>query len=110
MLKPLLAFFLMNLAVFGAVEELWPGAKYDPAVPTAKQVLGFDLGERIAWSAQSVQYLEALAKATPRKMKLWDYGKTWEGRRLVYAVIGSEANIARLDQIKTNLKRLGDAR
>ena len=66
--------------------EYWPGARYDPAIPSQKQVLGFEPGERIVWSGQTVQYLEALAKAAPTRIKVVDYGKTWEGRRLVFAV------------------------
>ena len=27
--------------------EYWPGASYDPAVPTLKQAIGHDPGERI---------------------------------------------------------------
>jgi hypothetical protein len=90
--------------------EYWPGTQYDPAVPTAKQVLGFDLGERIVWSNQAVQYLEALAKASPQRIKVVDYGKSWEGRRLVYAIIGSEANMRRLPEVQAGMKKLHDPR
>ena len=90
--------------------EYWPGAQYDSSIPTQKQVLGFDAGERIVWSNQSVQYLEALAKAAPTRMKVFDYGKSWEGRRLIYAVIGSEANIRRLPEIQAGMKKLHDPR
>ena len=41
--------------------------------------------------------LTALAAAAPTRMKIFDYAKTWENRRLVYAVIASEANLRRLD-------------
>jgi hypothetical protein len=90
--------------------EFWPGSQYDPAIPTQKQVLGFDPGERIVWSNQSIQYLEALAKAAPSRMKVFDYGKSWEGRRLIYAVLGSEANIRRLPEIQAGMKKLHDPR
>ena len=29
--------------------EFWPGADYDPSIPTIKGVLGYDSGERITW-------------------------------------------------------------
>ena len=64
------ASFLLVLSAFTAFAqagfEYWPGARYDPAIPRQKQVLGFEPGERIVWSGQAVQYLEALAKAAPR--------------------------------------------
>ncbi|MCU1258710.1 MAG: peptidase carboxypeptidase [Bryobacterales bacterium] len=90
--------------------EFWPGTTYDPAVPTARKVLGYHPGERISPHANIVRYMEALAAAEPRRMKIYDYGKTWEGRRLIYGVIGSEANIRRLDEIKDGIARLSDPR
>ena len=40
--------------------------------------------------------MEALSAAAPARMKMFEYGETWEGRKLYYAAIGSEANIRRL--------------
>jgi hypothetical protein len=90
--------------------EYWPGASYDPAIPTLRKVAGYEIGDRISSHADVVHYLEVLAAAEPRRMKLFEYGKTWEGRKLVYAVIGSEANIARLTAIKDGIARLSDPR
>lgn len=90
--------------------EMWPGAQYDPAIPTTQKVLGFEPGQRVASPAEIVQYFEALAAAAPNKIKFFDYAKSWEKRRLTYAAIGSEANIKRLAQIKANIQRLADPR
>jgi hypothetical protein len=90
--------------------EYWPGTAYDPSVPGVRQVLGYDAGERVSSPEAIVRYLEALAAAKPDRVKLRDYGKTWENRRLVYAVIGSSANIKRLDEIKGGLAKLNDPR
>jgi hypothetical protein len=90
--------------------EYWPGASYDPAVPTLKKVLGYDFGDRISSHANIVRYLNALAAAEPNRVKVMDYGRTWEGRELVYAVIGSEANLKRLPEIRAAMKRLHDPR
>jgi hypothetical protein len=90
--------------------EFWPGAAYDPSIPTQKQVLGYEPGERISSHANLLKYLEALAAAAPARMKIFDYAKTWENRRLVYAVIGSEANMRRIEDIKGSMKRLADPR
>jgi hypothetical protein len=90
--------------------EYWPGATYDPSVPTPSRVLGFDFGERLANHTNIVKYLQALAAAEPNRMKLLDYGKTWEGRELVYAVISSDANIRRLPEIRAAMQKLHDPR
>ncbi len=90
--------------------EYWPGATYDPAVPTHKKVLGYDAGDHVSSHSQIMSYMDALAAANPNRMKVWEYAKTWEGRKLVYAAIGSEANIKRLPQIQADIKRLADPR
>lgn len=90
--------------------EMWPGANYDPAVPTFQKVLGFDAGERLATPAQVKQYFDALAAAAPARIKVFEYGRTWEKRPLIYAAISSEANIRRLDEIRASMKRLADPR
>ncbi|HWR51148.1 MAG TPA: M14 family zinc carboxypeptidase [Bryobacteraceae bacterium] len=89
--------------------EFWPGAQYDPKVPTFRQVLGYDAGERISPYTDILRYLDALAKASPR-LKVFEYGKSWEGRKLVYAAVASEANIARLKEFQSSMQRLADPR
>lgn len=90
--------------------EMWPGAVYDPAIPTMEKVLGYAPGERIASHAHIMRYFEALAAAQPKKVKIFDYAKSWEGKKLVIAIIGSEQNIARLNEIQGGMKRLADPR
>ena len=90
--------------------EYWPSAAYDPSVPTVHKVLGYDPGDRISPHANIVRYMEALAQAQPARMKVYEYGETWEGRKLIYGVIGSEANIRRLAEIKDGLAKLSDPR
>ena len=91
-------------------EPLWPGAKYDPAIPTLKQVVGHDPGKEITSPDQVGQYLQALAKAAPTRTRLTEYARTWEGRPLWLMVIGSAERIATLDQVKADRKRLADPR
>ena len=90
--------------------EFWPGVSYDAAIPTHQKVLGYAAGERITAHSGIVAYLEALAAAAPRRIKVFDYGKTWEGRRLLYCAVGSETNITRLTEIQSAMQRLADPR
>jgi hypothetical protein len=89
---------------------LWPGAKYDPAIPTIKAVLGHDHGEVITPPEGIATYLQALQKAAPTRSRLVEYARTWEGRPLWLFVIGSPDRIARLEQVKADLQRFGDPR
>jgi hypothetical protein len=90
--------------------EFWPGASYDPSLPTVRSVLGFDTGQRLAAHADIVRYFETLAAAAPSRMKVYEFGRTWEGRKLIYAVIGGEANLRRLSEIQNGVKKLRDPR
>lgn len=90
--------------------EFWPGAVYDPAIPTFQNVLGFEPGRGMAKEVDLIRYLEALAAAAPGRVKVVEYGKSWEGRRLVYAVIGNEANMRRLPELQASMKKLLDPR
>ncbi|MCP5112444.1 MAG: peptidase M14, partial [bacterium] len=106
----ILLLLLASLAAAQEPFEFWPGVSYDPAVPAHEKVLGYQPGDRITSHADIVRYLEALGRAAPARMKVFEYGRTWEDRRLVYAIVGSEANIARLDEIQAGIEKLSDPR
>src|SRR5262245_63298938 len=110
-MSPMLAAFALALQVAaGAPLELAPGTTYDPAIPTIKQVLGHDFGEKITTPEEIPIYLRALAQVALDRTRLTEYARTWEDRPLWLFVIGSAERIARLDQIKADLRRLADPR
>jgi hypothetical protein len=88
----------------------WPGAEYDRSIPTVRQVLGFKMGDEITSHGEMIRYFEALAKAAPDRIKIKTYGKTWQGRKLIYMAISSKKNIANLDNMSRDMKRLADPR
>ncbi len=88
----------------------WPGVAYDPSIPDFRKVLGYGPGERISSHANLMRYMEALAAAAPARMKIYEYAKSWEGRKLIYAAIGSEANIKRLPEIQAAMRKIADPR
>ena len=45
--------------------EWWPGASYDPDIPTLEQVAGHALMEEITRPADVIRYMQALAEASP---------------------------------------------
>ncbi len=112
---------LLSLSVLGilgtvvpinalAADPFWPGVEYEPGIPTMEQVLGFGPAERIASHAEIVEYMEALAAAAPDRMRLATYAESWEGRKLIYAAIGSKESIARLDELRAGMQALSDPR
>ena len=90
--------------------EFWPGTVYDPAVPTFEKVLGYGAGEKLASHGDIVRYFEALAAASGGRMKVHEYARSWEGRKLFYAVIASEANQRRMAAIRGDIQKLADPR
>ncbi len=84
-----------------------PGINYDESIPSPAEHLGYKLGDHFTLHAQVLDYFESLA-ATSNKVTLHPYGKTYEGRPLVYAIITSEANQSRIDEIRKNTLRLSD--
>ena len=91
-------------------EPFWPGAQYDPQIPTLEQVVGHASGDKVTTPEQIATYLRALAQAAPDRTRLTEYARTWEGRPLWLFVIGSAERIAKLDQVKADIKRLADPR
>src|SRR4029077_1132616 len=90
--------------------EFWPGTTYDSKVPTVRQVLGYEPGDKVTNHAGLVKYMDALAAAAPNRIKVFEYGESWEGRKLIYAAVGSEANIRKLGEIKSAIQRIADPR
>jgi hypothetical protein len=85
------------------------GATYDPAVPTPRSVLGYDIGDRFTPHHMVHRYFERVALAS-RRVKLDTLGKTAEGREYITAVVTSERNQQRLAEILADARRLGDPR
>jgi hypothetical protein len=67
--------------------ELWPGIVYDSKIPTVRQVLGYEPGDKVTSHAGLVKYLEALSAAAPSRIKVFEYGESWEGRKLIYGAV-----------------------
>ena len=68
-------------------------ATYDRSVPTAKSVLGFDLGQREVTTAESDRYLTAIDQASG-VVRGDVLATSNQGRPLRYAVVGAPARVA----------------
>ncbi|MEQ9397544.1 MAG: M14 family zinc carboxypeptidase [Longimicrobiales bacterium] len=102
--------FAALVQVPAPTQDLWPGATYDPAIPTLEQVAGHDFREVITPPEDVIRYMEALADAAPDRTHLIRMGESWEGRPTVMLVIGNADRIGRLDAVKADLQRLADPR
>jgi len=95
-------FFLTEL-----VDHL-PRAK---GVPTPLEYLGHIVGapDILDYSRDIHGYMRALAKASPR-VQVFTMGPTDQGKEMILVAVSSEANMARLGEIRESLRQLADPR
>jgi hypothetical protein len=80
---------------------------YDPAVPTPREYLGFEIGERHLLHHQLVGYLQRLADQSDR-VAIREYARSHGQRPLVLLTITTPANQARIDELSTLHRQLAD--
>ncbi|NAS12004.1 M14 family zinc carboxypeptidase [Poritiphilus flavus] len=64
------------------------------------EFLGYELGSRFTRHHQVVDYYEYLSQAAADRVKLEEYGKSNEGRRLMIAYVSTSQNINDLESIR----------
>lgn len=81
------------------------GYTYNPAIPTPKQVLGYEVGEWHVTHDQLVMYMKAVAAASDRVI-FEETGRSYEKRPQTLLTITSPSNLSKLDQIKADRAKL----
>lgn len=90
-MKPLILFVFLLTSVFHTQAQ----------TQTPDEFLGYPLGSRFTSHHQVVNYFKHVAGQHPN-IKLVTYGKTYEGRELMVAIISSAENMNRLEDIRNN--------
>jgi len=89
-----------------ALADLFPGAVFDPEIPTQEDVLGFRPAVRPIRHAELMRYVSVLEQASPR-IRVIEYARSYEGRPLVYLAVGDEAVVGDLDAFReAHVRRL----
>ncbi len=78
-------------------------AQDSPSTPDP--FLGYAIGQRFTQHHRIVDFFEHLEESSPL-VRVHEYGETWEGRSLIYAVITSPSNHARLDQLRAGVQAI----
>ncbi len=86
----------------------FPDSQYRADIASVSQLLGHNFGERISEPADISRFFEQLAQRYPDRIKLVPYGKSWQGRPLFYAVLGSASNISKLGEIEAGMRQLAN--
>jgi hypothetical protein len=82
-----------------------PAEEYDPAVPTPKAWLGYEVGEWHVTHDQLLGYMRELARTSPR-IRIETYGYTHERRPLVCLTIGTPDHLSRSEEIRAARRML----
>ncbi len=81
---------------------------YNQGIPTPESIIGHQIGEWHVTHDKLVQYMYALAKASPR-ITIENRGTTFEGRPLLLLYITSKKNHTNLEQIRKDHLALTEA-
>ena len=103
------ALFVCTTSAVAAQHPFAATTAYDPAVPTPRAVLGYELGERFTPHHLLMRYIERAALASKR-LRVDTLARTFEGREVVVVVATSEANLQRVTEIRTAAGQLADPR
>jgi hypothetical protein len=87
----------------------WADGEYSPDIQSPDEFLGFTIGSRPVEHSEVLRYFSYLDQACPYAT-LHSYGKTFEGRRLVYLSITSAENQNNLAEIRKRIAKLADPR
>ena len=66
------------------------------------EFLGYEIGTQFSRHSQVVDYFDHIASEMNKNVSLVNYGKTYERRPLFYAVISSEKNMSKIENIRLN--------
>ncbi|MBF9252798.1 zinc carboxypeptidase [Pontibacter sp. 172403-2] len=98
-LKRLVAFIMILLSVSSAIAQQNP-------LKSPAAFLGYELGQQFTPQSRVLDYVNYLAQQAPNRLKVQEYGHTYEGRPLVLAYVASDENLPRLEQIRENSLRM----
>lgn len=83
---------------------------YNAKVPRPQSILRYDVGQHHTTYAQMEQVIDAIAKAAPERVRIFDIGLTNEYRMQHLVAISSPENMRRLDEIRAQNAKLTDPR
>ena len=66
------------------------------------EFLGYEIGTQFSRHSQVADYFDHIATEMNKNVSIVNYGKTYERRPLFYAVISSEKNMSKIENIRLN--------
>jgi hypothetical protein len=100
--------FITTLSAQDLSYYLPDSVQYDPAVPKPKDIIFHQPGEWHVTHDRLINYMQALAKAVPDRIRMETMGFTYEGRPQVLLIITSPKNQQNLESIRQQHLLLSD--
>jgi hypothetical protein len=105
------AVFVASLALAAPVPfDFYDRGPYDPAVPRPAAVLGYEPGTFHTTWGNLERYLDAVQRAAPGRVRREAYGRTVEARERALIILGTPANLEKLESIRAGNARVADPR
>ena len=98
---------LIYSAGVAAQDEMWPGGTYSAGVPTPESILGYKIGTQHTPHYLIEKFIFAMAENSDRVL-IRKLGKSYQGNEQYCVVISSPANLAKLDEIRADIRKLMD--
>ena len=93
-------FLLLSSFTWSQESYFYPNAgKFNPAIPTPAQFLGYQIGEQHTRHDRLVEYFKELDRLSDR-VTVEEIGKTFEQRAQIAVVFTSKSNHARIEEIR----------
>jgi len=83
---------------------------YRPNVPRPESILGYEIGSMNTQYAAQERTLLAIAEAARDRVRVQEFGTSYERRTMRIFIVSAPENIARLDGIRADLDKLADPR
>jgi hypothetical protein len=90
--------------------DFYSHGPYRGSIPKPSAILGYEAGETHTTFRDQERVFQAIASAAKDRVRLFDYGKSVEGRPLRIAIVSAPENLAKLDSIRSSLDKLADPR
>src|SRR5213078_1180104 len=90
--------------------DFYARGPYRPAVPRPEAITGYAAGDQHTMYAVMQHYLDTLVATASDRVRIETWGRTTEYRPIRALIISDPANLAKLDQIRTQIGSLADPR
>ncbi|MDZ7300755.1 MAG: M14 family zinc carboxypeptidase [candidate division KSB1 bacterium] len=109
------ATFCLILFVFAAISfpqqfQYFPDGIYRQNVPAPESVLGYEIGAYFTDHEQMLDYMSRLGESAADRVRVFEIGQSLERRKMILVVISAPENIARLEEIRSQVAKLKDPR